>query len=288
MNGKFLYYQGVYAEAEKYPFLLAHALHYATSVFEGIRVYNGAPFLLEEHLSRLITSCELIGIDCPATVQELSKICYNLIDKTGVQNAYLRPVVFKGGPDLGVYAPKNTIELSVIIWEWPSVFGAAAVSKGISLTSDIPYRRPPPTCFPTQAKSSAAYLIGAINRQKAENDGFNDALLFTHAGMVAEATGANIFLVNGNTVTTPPANDFLNGLTRQTVIGLLASGQVEEREITLDDVKSADEVFLTGTAYEVIGVSKIDDCEKSVGQFTSNIRNAYLKLTKTTNLKGAA
>ncbi|WP_417766955.1 aminotransferase class IV [Stappia sp.] len=279
------YQDGRFIEHGSANLLWTHALHYATSVFEGIRVYGGAPFLLSEHIQRLYRSCELVGLDFHMPIDECIGLCREIILRSNLEEAYLRPVVYNAGPDLGVHAPANDTRLGLLIWEWPSVFGGDASRRGLALSSDVPWRRPAPQSFPVQAKASAGYLLGSINRRIAEKAGFDDALVLTHDGMVAEATGANIFIVRNGRVATPPATSFLDGLTRRTVIGLLDGvAPLDVIPLTLADLHQADEIFLTGTAYEVMPVGRLDSRTLPCGPLTTDLRDRYLHLTRSTSI----
>jgi len=274
------YLDGSFADTKNIGFLRTHALHYGTSVFEGIRVYDARPFQLEAHMERMMRSAEIIRLIAPLSKAETIDINLELIRRSGLGNCYLRPVMFRSGPDLGVYAPENPVSFGVLIWDWPAIFGAEAARRGIALTSRVPYRRPPPAGFPSEAKSSASYLIGAINRQVAAEAGYDDSLILTHDGFVGEASGANLFVVQDGVVRTPPPEGFLDGLTRQTVIGQLLDGRrLEVTRLTLDDVYAADEVFLTGTAYEIMPVRRIDDRDFTPGPVTLRIAEAFRDLT---------
>lgn len=281
MRSGLAYQDGRFVEHGSASLLWTHALHYATSVFEGVRVYGGAPFLLREHIQRLYRSCELVGLDFRMPVTECIDLCREIIVLSKLDDAYLRPVVYNAGPDLGVHAPANDTRLGLLIWEWPAVFGDNASQRGLALSSDVPWRRPSPESFPVQAKASAGYLLGSINRRAAEKAGFDDALVLTHDGMVAEATGANIFIVRNGRVATPPAISFLDGLTRRTVIDLLDGvAPLDVVPLTLADLNQADEIFLTGTAYEVMPVSRLDSRILPCGPLTTGLRDRYLQLTR--------
>jgi branched-chain amino acid aminotransferase len=281
MKSGLAYQDGRFIEHGSANLLWTHALHYATSVFEGVRIYGGAPFLLREHIQRLYRSCELVGLDFHMPVTECIDLCREIIVRSQLDDAYLRPVVYNAGPDLGVHAPANDTRLGLLIWEWPAVFGDNASRRGLALSSDVPWRRPSPQSFPVQAKASAGYLLGSINRRAAEKAGFDDALVLTHDGMVAEATGANIFIVRDGRVATPPATSFLDGLTRRTVIDLLDGiAPLDVVPLTLADLNQADEIFLTGTAYEVMPVSRLDSRTLPCGPLTAGLRDRYLQLTR--------
>lgn len=274
------YLDGAFVSADDATILQTHALHYATAVFEGIRVYDGHAFLLEAHVERLLRSARLIGLEPALSEDGYIAILKETIARSGLSNAYLRPVIYQGGPDLGVYAPNNKVSFGVLIWDWPAVFGAEGVSRGIAITTKVPYQRPSPACFPSEAKSSAGYLIGGINRREAAKAGFDDALMLTYDGFVAEASGANIFAVYEGKVVTPKPIGILNGITRQTVIqNLPADFSIDEIDLELSTLLKADEVFLTGTAYEIMPVRQIDDATFVPGPLTARMAEIYRSLT---------
>jgi len=260
--------------------LTVHALHYATAVFEGIRVYDGRAFKLAEHVERLLRSALVIGLQPDIDAGRCAVVLEEMIMRSGLRNAYLRPVMFQGGVDLGVHAPSNKTRFGALIWDWPTVFGVSAMQKGIALTTQVPYRRPPPSCFPTEAKSSAGYLTGAVNRRHAAEAGFDDALMLTHDGFVAEASGANIFAFHSGALLTPRPSGILDGITRQTVMAHLPEGLTcRECDLDLSTLLEADEVFLTGTAYEIMPVRAIDGTRFQPGPQTRLIADIYQTLT---------
>jgi len=274
------YLDGNFSNIENVDILQIHALHYASSVFEGIRVYSGRAFMLDAHVDRLLRSAEIIGLNPGFDRNHCRSVLEKTIALSRLGDAYLRPVIFQGGPDLGVHAPNNTTHFGVLIWDWPAVFGDASAQQGISLTSRVPYRRPPEVSFPSQAKSSAGYLIGGINRRHAVKAGFDDALMLTHDGLVAEATGANIFAIRNGKVITPRPNGFLNGITRQVVIANLPGDlDFEECDLEFGTLLAAEEIFLAGTAYEIMPVRQVDDVIFAPGPQTQRIAAIYRSLT---------
>lgn len=271
---------GNFIDAREAGILQVHALHYASSVFEGIRVYDGRAFMLDAHVIRLLRSAEIVGLQCGLDKARCMEILEEAVTRSRLVNSYMRPVVFNGGPDLGVFAPTNATRFGVLVWDWPSPFGDEEIREGISLTTRVPYRRPPESCFPSEAKASAGYLVGCINRQHSAIAGFDDALMLTHDGFVAEASGANIFALCAGKLLTPRPKGILNGITRQVVINHMPPDVcVEERDLDLATLKNADEVFLTGTAYEIMPVRRIDDFAFSPGPLTRRIAETYRSLT---------
>ncbi|ANY06182.1 branched-chain amino acid transaminase [Pseudonocardia sp. HH130630-07] len=259
--------------------VLSHGLHYASSVFEGIRVYGGAPFALEEHYRRLHRSAAVLRIDVPFGVAELCAATRELIAASGVADGYVRPISWRGSGSIEVPGFDAGSHTAVALWAWPSVFGEDARTAGIRIGTSR-WRRPDPDTAPTEAKSASNYAIGTLARHEVAGQGFDDALLLDRQGRVAEATGANIFLVADGALHTPIADSFLSGITRATVIGIAGRCGIEvvERRILPSEIAGADEVFLTGTAYEVQPVRAVDDVELAPGPVTRRLQEEYRAL----------
>lgn len=241
--------------------ILCHGLHYASSVFEGERSYNGKIFKSIDHTTRLRASCNFLDFDLPMSNEEMEEIKYKVLDANGIIDGYLRPFCWRGSEMMAISAQDTTTHVGVAAWNWPSYFDPDTKMKGITL--DIAdWRRPSPDSAPVQAKAAGLYMICTLAKHNAEKKGFQDALMLDYRGYVAEATGANIFFVmNDGNIHTPIADCFLDGITRKTVIELAKSAgwQVQERHIELQELENATEAFLTGTAAEITPVSKIGD-----------------------------
>ena len=262
--------------------VLTHGLHYGSSVFEGERAYNGKIFKLREHTERLKKSAEILGFDLPYSVAEIDAACEAVCKANNLVDAYIRPVAWRGAEALGVSPAHTNIHLAIGAWAWPSYFSAELREKGIRMIH-APYRRPAPDCAPTQAKAAGLYMICTISKGMAEDAGAQDALMLDYRGQVAEATGANIFLIKDGKLHTPKPDCFLNGITRLTVIELAKARGLEviERAIMPDELKSFDECFLTGTAAEVTAIGQIgDDLHYQVGPITRQLRGDYEALVK--------
>lgn len=277
---RYAYHRGEYLRVDGTHMLETHALHYASSVFEGIRVYAGHAFMLREHAERLITSAHLIGLDAPFDVDHVCRVCQDLVATSGLKDAYLRPLIYDPGPGLDVYAHHNTCTLGVVLWEWPHVFESHQYTRGVSLSTDVPFCRPDPASYPPQAKASSGYMMGTANRRHAVKNGFDDALLRSLQGYIAETTAANIFFVFKDRLATPTPDCFLNGITRQVAMKLAQSLGMgaEDAYLNMDDIKEATEVFLTGTAYEITPVTLIDTHHYPVGPTTRLIQERYRDL----------
>ena len=260
--------------------ILTHALHYASSVFEGERVYSGNIFKLREHSDRLINSADIMGFKIPYTPDEIDIACIQACEKNNIIDGYVRPIAWRGSEMMGVSAQDTKIHLAIAVWEWPSYFSPEARNKGISLKTSQ-WRRPPPDTAPVHAKAAGLYMICTMSKHDAENSGYDDALMLDWRGYVVEGTGANFFMITqDNIINTPPPDCFLNGITRQTVIQLAKDRgyKIVERYIQPEELKSAKEIFVTGTAAEVTPVGKIDNLKYEVGEITKVLRGDYEKL----------
>ena len=261
--------------------VLTHAMHYASSVFEGERCYEGKIFLNRKHTERLITSARHLDFEIPYTVEEIEAAKQAALDANGLKDAYVRPVAWRGaGEDMGVASAKNPVHLAVAVWEWGAYYGEAK-TKGAKL--DIAkWKRPSPECAPSQAKAAGLYMIATLSKHAAEAKGCSDALMFDYRGYVAEATGANMFFVKDGEVHTPLPDAFLNGLTRQTVIGMLQEKgiKVHERHIMPEELEGFEQCWLTGSAAEVTPVGQIGDYNFEVGALAIEMAADYEKLVR--------
>lgn len=261
--------------------VLTHALHYASSVFEGQRVYNGKTFKLEEHTERLFASAEMLGMEIPFTQQEINDACNEVMKVNNFVDAYCRPVVWRGSEMMGVSAQKNTIHVAIAMWEWPSYFGAEARMKGLRVNISE-WRRPDPRTIPAKAKAAGLYMICTLSKHKAESEGYQDSLMLDWRGHVAELTGANIFFIKDGVIHTPTPDCFLDGITRRTVIGLAKDRGYEiiERTIMPEELGDFEQAFITGTAAEVTPLSEIGPYTFTVGDMTKKLMLDYDALVR--------
>ncbi len=261
--------------------ILTHAMHYASSVFEGERAYNGKIFESRRHSERLLASGRMLDMEIPWTVDEIETAKYEVMKANNLTDAYVRAVAWRGaGEDMGVSSARNPVRLAVATWGWGNYYGDAKM-KGAKL--DISkWKRPSPETIPVHAKAAGLYMICTMSKHTAEAKGCSDALFMDYRGYVAEATGANIFFVRDGEVHTPMADCFLNGITRQTVIGMLKERQitVHERHIEPAEMESFQQCWLTGTAAEVTPVGQIGDYTFEVGALTRNVSESYEKLVR--------
>ena len=256
--------------------VLSHGLHYGSSVFEGERAYGGRIFKSAEHAQRLRRSAELLDFTIPYSAAEIESAKELVLRTSGLRDAYLRPVAWRGSEMMGVAAQNNTIHLAIAAWEWPSYFDPETKMKGIRL--DIAdYRRPDPRTAPSASKAAGLYMICTISKHRAENKGYADALMLDWEDNVAECTGANVFFVADGVVHTPLADRFLNGITRQTVIDLAHRRGVEvlERRIRPEEMSGFSECFITGSAAEVTPVSEVGPYRFTPAALTKTLMDDY-------------
>lgn len=262
--------------------VLTHGLHYASSVFEGQRAYNGNIFKLEEHTRRLRFSANTLGFDLPFTDDEINAACREVIMRNKIINGYMRPVAWRGSEQLSVASGNNTVHVAIASWEWPSYFSPEAKEKGLRLCwSD--WKRPAPDTEPVHAKAAGLYMICTLSKDKAMQNGYDDALMLDYRGYVAECTGANIFFfTKQGELHTPVADCFLNGITRRTVIQIARDfgTEVVERHIRPEELPDFTEVFITGSAAEVTPIGEIDGMKYTPGPHTHQIMETYMALVR--------
>lgn len=260
---------------------LTHALHYGSSVFEGLRSYNGKIFKLREHCDRMIQGCGMMDMKITYTSQDIEKACLETLKINNLVDGYIRPLAWRGPEQMGVSAQATKIHLGVAAWTWPNYFSPEMREKGISIRTSQ-WRRPHPEAAPVHAKAAGLYMICTLSKHSAENAGFNDALMLDYRGHVAELTGANFFMIKNGVIHTPVPDCFLNGITRQTVIQIANENGIKVLEHTImpEDLASADECFATGTAAEVTAIGRIDDHVYPVGPVTRLIRDKYEQLVR--------
>ena len=277
MTGK-IWFNGAFVDwAEAEIHVLTHGLHYASCVFEGERAYGGEIFRLTEHTERLFESARLLDFSIPYSVAEIDAVCRELLVLNRLTDAYVRPVAWRGSEMMGVSAQNNRINVAVAVWEWPSYFNPEQRLKGIRLDM-AEWRRPDPRTAPAKAKAAGLYMICTLSKHAAERKGYADALMLDWRGQVAEATGANIFFVKGGRIHTPTPDCFLNGITRQTVVGLARARGIEliERAIMPEEMEGFEQAFLTGTAAEVTPISEIGPYRFEVGAITRQLMDDYM------------
>ena len=261
--------------------VLTHGLHYASSVFEGERMYGGQIFKLNEHTERLFASAQILDFDIPFTVAQINQACIEICAKNGLTDAYVRPIAWRGSEMMAVSAQSTKIHMAIAAWDWPSYFDPATKAKGIRLTW-AKYKRPSPETEPVHSKASGLYMICTICKHAAERDGYADALFLDWRGYVAEATGANVMFVLDGAIHTPTPDCFLDGITRRSVIALAKANGIEviERHISKEDLATFTECFLVGSAAEVTPVSEVGEFRFTPGKVSLGLMEQYANLVR--------
>ncbi len=260
----------------------SHGLHYGSGVFEGIRAYETpkgtAVFRLTEHLKRLDNSARLLHMELPYSIEELRVACHELIAANGLPECYLRPIAFFGYGELGVSAMGNPVDVAIMSWPWGAYLGEDGLKNGISAKISS-WQRIGPNVIPHVAKATGVYLNSMLAVTEANRAGYDEAILLTAEGFIADGSGENVFIVkNGELYTPDLSTSILPGITRDTVIQIAQDlgYTVHETSLIRSDLSLADEAFMTGTAAEVTPLRAVDDVEIGVGPITLEIQEAYL------------
>ena len=265
----------------------AHGLHYGSGVFEGIRCYetdNGpAVFRLTDHLERLGQSARLLQMELPHSVDELRRACHELIGENGLSECYLRPIAFYGYGELGVHPGTNPVDVVIMSWPWGAYLGEDALAKGIRAKVSS-WKRVGPNTIPHVAKATGIYLNSMLAVIEATRAGYEEAILLTDDGYVADGSGENIFVVKDEVISTPDLSaSILPGITRQAVMEIAQTlgYAVHERQLIRSDLYVADEVFMCGTAAEVTPVRSVDDHEVAApGPVTKAIQDVFFEVVR--------
>jgi branched-chain amino acid aminotransferase len=260
----------------------SHGLHYGSGVFEGIRCYETvqgpAVFRLSDHLKRLDNSAKLLYIELPYSTDDLRRACYDVIGANGLAECYLRPIAFYGYGELGVHPGTNPIDVAIMSWPWGAYLGEEGLERGVRAKVSS-WKRIGPNTIPHVAKATGIYLNSMLAVLEATHAGYDEAILLTEDGFVADGSGENIFLIKDEILSTPDLSaSILPGITRQTIIEIAhALGYaVHERQVIRSDLYVADEVFMCGTAAEVTPVRSVDDHEIGPpGPVTKKIQSAF-------------
>jgi branched-chain amino acid aminotransferase len=261
----------------------SHGLHYGTGVFEGIRCYETAKgpavFRLTDHLQRLHNSARLLHMDIPYSVEELRTAHFELIGVNGLPACYLRPIAFFGYGELRVGAMGNPVDVAIISWPWGAYLGDEGLKHGIRCKISS-WKRIGPNVIPHAAKATGVYLNSVLATTEAVRAGYDEAIMLTDDGYIADGPGENVFVVKDGVISTPPlATSILPGITRDTIIQMAQDlgYEVKEQNLIRSDLTLADEVFMTGTAAEVTPIREVDDIEiVAPGPVTQEIQAAYL------------
>ncbi len=269
--------------------VMAHALHYGSSVFEGIRVYGthrgGAVFRLKAHTRRLLESAKIHRIEVPWSAAEIDAACKEVVVRNGLtKGAYIRPIVYRGYGEVGLAPPPgHPVEMAVAAWDWGAYLGAEALEKGVDVCVSS-WQRVAPNTIPALAKAGGNYLSSTLVSLEAKQRGFAEGIALSTDGTVSEGAGENIFLVRDGVLFTPPSTaSILTGITRDSVMTLARDAGLEviERSVPRDMLYIADEIFLTGTAAEITPVRSVDRIAVGAGQrgpLTQRLQDAFFGL----------
>ncbi|MGI8750547.1 MAG: branched-chain amino acid transaminase [Thermoleophilaceae bacterium] len=263
--------------------VLTHALHYGTGVFEGIRAYDTdrgpAIFRHHDHLRRLEDSAKLYYMDLPFTREQIREATHELVARNGLRSCYIRPLVYRGHGPMGLDPEDNPVEVSVAAWEWGVYLGDEAARNGIRAKVSS-WRRISPESLVPHSKASGQYLNSVLAKIESKRGGYEEAILLDDKGHVCEGSGENVFLVKDGRIATPPQTaSILDGISRKSIIEIAGDlgHEVVERDIARAELTLADEVFLVGTAAELVPVREIDDIEIGPpGEITRTLQAAYV------------
>jgi branched-chain amino acid aminotransferase len=272
--------------------VLTHTLHYGLGVFEGVRAYEtkkgAAVFRLEDHTKRLFNSAHIVGMKLPFNATKINQAQKDSISKNNLKSGYIRPMAFYGAESMGISAKELSTNIIVAAWNWGAYMGQEALESGIKVKTSS-FSRHHVNSTMTKAKANGNYMNSIIAHQEATNHGYDEALLLDTQGFIAEGTGENIFIVKNGNLYTPTLSSALEGITRDTVITIAKDLNVEvvEKNITRDEVYTADEAFFTGTAAEVTPIKELDTRligKGKRGSLTEEIQKIYFDIVKGDNL----
>ena len=269
--------------------VLTHALHYGSGVFEGIRAYEtergSGIFRLTDHIKRLFRSAQIYMIEIPYGMDQLIEATKETVRVNGLKSCYVRPIVYHGYGEMGLNPMFAPVNVSIAVWAWGTYLGDDALENGCRLIISS-WRRPDPNALPAQAKATGQYINSGLAKIESVKGGYEDALMLSPDGLVAEGTGENVFIVNDGVLLTPPdSSGALMGITRDSVMTIARDlgYEIAERKLTRSDVYTADEVFLTGTAAEVTPVREVDDRpigNGTRGPITKEIQQTFFAAVK--------
>ena len=269
--------------------VLSHALHYGSSIFEGIRCYETRKgpgvFRLDQHIHRMFDSAKIYRTPIPYTEEELCEAVLQTVRENNLRECYIRPFIFRGYESLGVSPVECPVHCVIAAWKWGTYLGGGALENGISVRISS-WNRPAPNTFPALAKASGNYLNSQLIKMEANQDGFDEGIALDAYGYVSEGSGENIFMVVHNVIYTPPTSaSILAGITRHSVIVLARDLEfrVEQHMLPREALYIADEVFLTGTAAEITPVNKIDNivvADGKRGQVTQALQDEFFAILK--------
>jgi branched-chain amino acid aminotransferase len=288
MNGEFVKWEDAKVH------VLTHTLHYGTGVFEGIRCYETdlgpGVFRLTEHIERLMNSAKLIGMkDVPFTGEQIVEATKELIKKTNLKAGYIRPIIYYGYGKMGLDTKGAIIDVSISTWPWGAYLGEEGMANGIRVVTS-PYLRHDNKSIPSHAKATGGYVTSMMAKMDALNRGYDEALMKNANGFVAEGSGENIFIAKEGKLITPRVDYVLPGITRDSLIELAKDEGIKttEADLTLEDIYSADELFMCGTAAELTPIREVDDKAIGTGKpgpITQKLQELYKNATHGKNEK---
>ena len=245
--------------------ILTHTLHYGLGVFEGIRCYecddgSSAVFRLDEHLTRLYNSAKIVELEMPYPVEQIASAIKETLRVNRLAEGYIRPIVYLGEGAMGILPMDNPVQVALIVWPWGAYLGAEGLERGIRAKVSS-YSRHHPNVTMTKSKTCGDYVNSILAKREVTRLGYDEAIMLDTTGLVSEASGENLFIVRDGTVKTPPPGTILEGITRDAVVRIARDKGIEvmEQPVTRDELYSADECFLTGTAAEVTPIREVDD-----------------------------
>ena len=267
--------------------VLTHALHYGSGVFEGVRCYStsrgSAVFRLRDHYRRMERSARIFQMEIPYSVDELTQATFDLVKTNGLDECYVRPLAYRSfGGEMGVNPAANPVDVSIAVWAWGAYLGEGAVTKGVRVTFSS-WRRGDPNIIPPSAKATGAYINASMAKLEATQAGFDEAIMLNPHGRVSEATGQNLFMVKNGELLTPPLVDGpLPGITRESVMQIARDlgTPIYETSLSRGDLYTAEEVFLTGSATEVIPIREIDGRTLEPGPITQTLQQRYADICR--------
>lgn len=269
--------------------VLTHSLHYGSAIFEGIRAYqcadgSSAVFRLADHCRRMVNSAKIIRMNLPYSAEELAKACLEVVVADKLAHGYIRPLSFVGYGEMGVYPGNNPVQTIIACWPWGVYLGAEALERGISIKTST-FTRSHINANMSKAKAAGNYINSILAKIEAKEDGYDEAMMLDAQGYVSEATGENIFIVRDNIIKTTPLTSILSGITRDSVITVARNMgyEVLEQQFTRDELYTADEAFLCGTAAEITPIREVDHRIIGAGQrgpVTGRLQEAFFRIAK--------
>ena len=284
LNGKYINKEDAYVSP------LTHTLHYGLGAFEGVRSYGSTDgdnvniFRLKEHTERLFESAKIINVSINHTLDEVMEAQIGVISKSDLKDAYIRPLLYLNDERLGLDIVGMSSHLMISCWDWPTYFGAESIEQGIDVMISS-FTRQFPNSLMTKSKITGGYVNGVMAHDQAKNNGYQEAILLDTNGFVAEGSGQNIFIVKNGNLLTPELTCCLNGITRRSVIQMAKDKGIEvhERQITRDELYTADEIFFSGTAVEITPIRSVDKVvigQGKRGEITKIIQETYLGIAR--------